>query len=236
MSIRGEFNIMSEQVYETQRKLQEIMSALYRVDEKADKEALYKTNARFQDFVPYYEYKEVVNSLKEFSKQADLNEALGRIKNLEDQVKEMYTKDEVQDLLTNSRKEIDKYLEQKYCTINLFHTENKLKKESIDSLSQSSSSYKNLLTDYSTKFTTLECRINSKADKSDLKAKTDAIWSNFENCCQYEHIKQVKLRVEPLADKCIKLLNNFSQENIEMKNIIKRFDEIILDKASKFSV
>ncbi|CAI2362031.1 unnamed protein product [Moneuplotes crassus] len=245
MSIRGEFNIISEQVFETQRKIEEILGTLHKIDEKADKDDLQKTNTRFQDFVPYYEYKEIVESLKELAKQSDLDQASVDIQHLEEQVnflsqtlkiKLRYTKDEIKDIFKTTRAEIDAHLQSTYCPINVFNMENKMKKDSIESLSESSSNYKSVISDFSNKLRSLELKIANKAEKSDVKVKTDALWKNFDNCCQYEHIERVKLRVEPLAETCSRRLERFTRDNQEMKNIINRFDEILLEKASKFSV
>lgn len=71
-AVRGEFSIASQQIFETDRKVEQILQTLSKIDKKAEKEDLDKTNMRFQDFVPYYEYKKVVESLSKFSEQQDL--------------------------------------------------------------------------------------------------------------------------------------------------------------------
>ena len=60
-----------------------------------------------------------------------------------------------------------------------------------------------------------------------MKVSTEAIWKNFDNCWQYEHIKRVKDTVEPLVRESLKKLKEYKAENQNMKEIIKRFDEVI---------
>lgn len=69
-----------------------------------------------------------------------------------------------------------------------------------------------------------------------MKYKTEALWKNFDNCCQYKHIRQVKNTIQPLAQEWVDKLKQFSKDNEDIKRIVSRFDEVILEKASKFSV
>ena len=46
----------------------------------------------------------------------------------------------------------------------------------------------------------------------------------------------MKAAIEPVADDCIRTLEGFKKDHQAIKDIINRFDEVMLEKASKFSV
>ena len=43
-------------------------------------------------------------------------------------------------------------------------------------------------------------------------------------------------KVKPILDDAKHLLNSYRNDNLNIKEIVNRFDEVLLDKASKFSV
>ena len=43
-------------------------------------------------------------------------------------------------------------------------------------------------------------------------------------------------QVKPILDESRQLLNGYRLDNQNVKEIVKRFDEVLLEKASKFSV
>ena len=60
MSIKGELNIISDQAFATDRKVEEVFSVAREVENKADKTDITHISSRFRDFVPYYEYNDLV--------------------------------------------------------------------------------------------------------------------------------------------------------------------------------
>lgn len=69
-----------------------------------------------------------------------------------------------------------------------------------------------------------------------LNKETSDIWKHFENCCQYDHFQKHKEYIDPIVESCRKSLDLFKEESNSNKLIIRRFDEVLLDKASKFDL
>jgi hypothetical protein len=62
-------------------------------------------------------------------------------------------------------------METDYCTLDLFSGESKSKKDSIESLTQTSHKHDRLLKELSTKFTLINDKINSKISKPDASTE-----------------------------------------------------------------
>ena len=76
-----------------------------------------------------------------------------------------YTKEEVDEIVKQSERKMTNHLNANFCSLTLFDEENKLKSESIDSLSQSTNTYQELLKELSNKFQLINTRINEKVEK-----------------------------------------------------------------------
>ena len=84
---------------------------------------------------------------------------------------------------------------------------------------------------------------NKKFDKVvsnvEFEEEIDKIWNNFKtysNFCQFRHLKEHMDKVDPILQSCTHLLEKYKKDNQASKEIIHRFDEVLLQKASKFSV
>ena len=65
------------------------------------------------------------------------------------------------------------------------------------------------------------------------------IWEyfkTFNNFWQYKDLKEHMDTVKPLVKSWEEMLNNYRKDNEDSKLILRRFDEVLLEKASKFSV
>lgn len=72
MGLRAELNIMSDQVFTTDRKAEEAISMSRKLDEKADKNDITKLSMRFKDFVPNYQYKDLLKRADAFALDEEL--------------------------------------------------------------------------------------------------------------------------------------------------------------------
>ena len=70
-----------------------------------------------------------------------------------------------------------------------------------------------------------------------LVTKTDfeKLYSRFNDYASYQDFKLFKQKVEPLVDKCEKDLFKYEKHNTQMREMIRRFDELISDKVNKYT-
>ncbi|CAI2358779.1 unnamed protein product [Moneuplotes crassus] len=67
-------------------------------------------------------------------------------------------------------------------------------------------------------------------------AYLDEKLKDLDSCCKFEHLEAHMNRVEPMIQQCRKGLDDYKDDNQKQKEILSRFDEVLLQKASKFSV
>jgi hypothetical protein len=68
MGLRAELNIMSDQVFTTDRKAEEAIS----MSRKLDENDITKLSMRFKDFVPNYQYKDLLKRADAFALDEEL--------------------------------------------------------------------------------------------------------------------------------------------------------------------
>ena len=64
----------------------------------------------------------------------------------------------------------------------------------------------------------------------------EAIYKKFPQFASHEELKKHKDRVEPLCKTTIAEQNKFKLEHTQMKEMIRRFDELLADKTNKISL
>ena len=72
---------------------------------------------------------------------------------------------------------------------------------------------------------------------ANLVTKTDIqrIYDRFENYASFTEMNKFKQEVLPIATKCEKELAKYQLQNAQMKEMIRRFDELISDKVNKYT-
>lgn len=82
--------------------------------------------------------------------------------------------------------------------------------------------------------------ITSKMQKfaltKDMNVRFDEVESRFKGYLKMRDFENHKQSIEEITMICKKNIDNFNIDNVQMKTIVKRFDEVILDKASKHRV
>ena len=110
MGVRGEVNILSEQLLSNERKTDELRNefnvSLKTLAYKIDRDDLMRINTRFRDFVPYYEYNELLKNIELLAMQKDMNFALQRINELQNEINCRYTIEQVNDIVKVTTEEI----------------------------------------------------------------------------------------------------------------------------------
>jgi formyltetrahydrofolate synthetase len=72
--------------------------------------------------------------------------------------------------------------------------------------------------------------------RSEFELQNKRIWNNFDRFCQYQHLKQHRQEVDPIIKSCETMITQFKEDIKDTKQIIRRFDEVLLEKAPKFDI
>ncbi len=70
----------------------------------------------------------------------------------------------------------------------------------------------------------------------DVDENFEKVNSRFKEYLKVDSFKSELNKLEEIIYNCRENVNNFNIDNVQMKKIVMRFDEIILDKASKHAV
>jgi NhaP-type Na+/H+ and K+/H+ antiporter len=78
-----------------------------------------------------------------------------------------------------------------------------------------------------------------KANKEEISLKetieeVDFVKSKFQEYCAYKHLKDLYNKVMPVVENFEVKLGRFNREIEQHRLVIRRFDEVMLEKASKF--
>lgn len=62
------------------------------------------------------------------------------------------------------------------------------------------------------------------------------VWKNFENYCSYQELKDLYNKVMPTLQRYDAKMMDMSRDYERSKEIIRRYDEVLLEKANKLAV
>ncbi|CAI2381910.1 unnamed protein product [Moneuplotes crassus] len=79
-------------------------------------------------------------------------------------------------------------------------------------------------------------KLSHKLDASYIEQENKKIWDNFSNYCSFQHLADFRKEIRPKVKSCEKIVCDCIQICTENKAMIRRFDEVICEKASKFTI
>lgn len=79
-------------------------------------------------------------------------------------------------------------------------------------------------------------KLNGYVQAGDMNEKIKQVYKEFDKWWSYDHILKFKQEMEPRMLQSESLVADFNIEIIKIKKIVRRFDEVLLEKASKFSI
>ncbi|CAI2387617.1 unnamed protein product [Moneuplotes crassus] len=71
---------------------------------------------------------------------------------------------------------------------------------------------------------------------TDMNKKVKEVWKHFDKFCSYDHIINFRAEMEPRINTCETCVQEFGEELSKNKEILQRFDEVLLEKAPKFAI
>jgi len=78
--------------------------------------------------------------------------------------------------------------------------------------------------------------LNKKSEKTRVESEFKRLWSNFSKYWAYQHLDHFRNEINPMIDNCKINTNKCIAICEENKSMIRRFDEVMCDKASRFSI
>lgn len=75
-----------------------------------------------------------------------------------------------------------------------------------------------------------------KLNKNEYLEEVRKIWKNFDKFWEFQNLADFEGKINPIVKQCKQKVNEWVSTCIENKSIIKRFDEVLCEKASKFSI
>ena len=106
----------------------------------------------------------------------------------------------------------------------------------IQKINDESSRILNKINDTKSNVGELFEKVETKLSRNDFEQETFQIWNNFDNYCAFEHLQETREIVMPMVGKFSTRIDEFELLNQQTQEIVSRFDEILLSKASKYDV
>lgn len=79
-------------------------------------------------------------------------------------------------------------------------------------------------------------KMKSKIEMADLTKEIEAVKAFFPSFCTYEHIKNINAKIDPFIETVQGTVDQFTADHADIKQIVRRFDEVLWEKASKFNL
>lgn len=206
------------------------------LNQKANKAEINKVERMFGHYTPYNDFKDMQKwLLEEYTKNDEFEIAQRNISDLRDTVS-----------LKANKKEVDSEINSLFADTQRRFNHYATKTELNDNISVIKDDINTILSKISTAAEDLQTmktysdlfnnKLKTKIEYNDLKSEVDKINEKFINCCSYDHIKKIEDKIDPFIEKVRKQVESFEVDNIKSKEILRRFDEVLWEKASKFNL
>lgn len=199
-----------------QIKMKVSMADINRIEKQqkmlATKESLRVLGTRFSKYASNENMNELKSRLEIVHSNIDK-----KIERVVDQNRSFITKNVIEDYVESNNQSIESLNQEIQKIHNQAKSVSKLK-QTLDNISKK-----------------LTCKIDQSAHSADITE----IWkkfATFNQFIEYSHLQDHIDKVEPLVKKCKQELIQFREDNQEAKLILQRFDEVLSEKASKFSL
>ncbi|CAI2359572.1 unnamed protein product [Moneuplotes crassus] len=200
-----------------------------RMHNKAEVEAVLNLQNSLDTYTPLYKYEDLMASIPDFVRNARFNDIISKIMSIEENLKETAKTESIMKRISDLREQIAYRINQAL-TKEAFEKHQKELKNEMD---KTQANFLSLLEDRIAVFHELN---DQKVNKQVFDQETHKIWKHFDLFCSFQNLADFEGRIRPRIDAALKKVHECVRDCNENELIIKRFDEVLLDKASKFSI
>ncbi|CAI2361494.1 unnamed protein product [Moneuplotes crassus] len=204
--------------------------------QKADVTELNKVHKQMSHYAPLHEFRDLQQQLvMDYARNDEFEICQKNVSELRDitdnKIDTKTAQDKFKNLEFQFSQKLIAYAKNQYLDEQLTTLREEMK-EVLDKVLLASDDLKTMKS-FSEMFST---KLKVKIEYSDLKEGLDSIKSQFGNFCSYEHIKNMNAKIDPFMKQVDTLLTTYTDDNKKAKEMIRRFDEVLLEKASKFNL
>eukprot|EP00347_Sterkiella_histriomuscorum_P014789 403359519 len=227
--------------FKVQTLMQEVSDLNYKMTNSVSQEQFQLMLNRLNQYAVLQDISRVMAHFENFAKRTELNKTQDKFKKLKKTVKqECVKKEEFQNGIQFVRDEMNKKLEFK---LGIDQFNEKLKTYDHE-MNRKFHKVNLSITDTNQRIQKVEedikLRINLDIQDiyKDLRKKTNneetsRLWKNFTKYAEYGDLKDLYNKVLPEVSRFEDLLLDLSKESAKTQEIVRRFDEVMSDKASK---
>ena len=202
---------------------------------KAERKELKELERKTITFVPYEDFRELQKSLDNYTKIESYQSLIKEVKNLQ----EMQGLSAHYDFVTNRIEQSEFKLNNKlfdFLKKDDFKSGINSLKLTMDSLNSSIICNKTEIDEINDKIKLVNVALAKKLETHHLTGATVKIWNKVKTLASTKDFEDMKEYVMPTIDFMKLRIASFAEDINRNQEIIRRFDEIILQKASKFSL
>ncbi|CAI2387629.1 unnamed protein product [Moneuplotes crassus] len=206
-----------------------------KLTKKADLKITDRLDDKFMNYTPISKFVSLNNDIKNYAEKDRVIEIEKNIELIKNNIGLRATSADVQADFGKLKSEIDKTIARLVTKKDLEYDMNRQDVKLQKSIKRVRDEIKNLK-ELEGRITLFTQKLGSYPTFAVMNKKLKEIWDNFRKCCNIDHINSFKEEMEPKMASCENLVADFNLELIKNKEIIRRFDEVLLEKASKFSI
>eukprot|EP00347_Sterkiella_histriomuscorum_P005859 403355004 len=234
------FNSLQDQVRTAQA---EIESLKLRMKNMPSPEKLESIEHRFREFITFDHFKDFSDNLhRRFCTQDQVTNIKDSIYKIDTKLVNYTTKDELKKVQYQVELNIDKKLLPKL-SMEQFQKEleqvDKQFNVRIDAIKTTQNQNKNTFSQINRDFQHIQDDLkylDEQVQNTVDREEGDKIWNHFKRFCKFDDMKDLYQKTVPEIQKFEQKLIDFTQDMEKNQFIVRRFDEIISDKASKMNI
>ncbi|CDW74827.1 UNKNOWN [Stylonychia lemnae] len=202
--------------FKVSQLLQEVSDIHQKLEMVATQEQVQVTQNKFLEYCTLTDLQRVVGHFDNFAKRNEFTKLQDKNKQFKSQIKMHFKQqEEFSDTLQFIREDFAKKLDTKLS----LDAHNKKIDEDIKTRIQA-------------QFQTLSQEVKQRTTQEE----TSRLWKNFQTYAEYNDLKELYNKVVPEVQKFEESLLDLNRECRKTQEIVRRFDEVILDKASKQNI
>lgn len=222
--------------------LEETKDRLNKIEKKletwVENEELRIVNNRFDDYVNNVKFQQLNNKLVKYAKNDFVFDLKAKIEALEKTMTTMASIKHVDKEMMNVIEDFNHKMEHLVTKKHLgetIHDNNEI----ISKVKTSMKTEHKQIEDIKNSIATLNEHLKKRIRYDEFQDESTKVWRKFDTFnefIKFEHLQNHIDTISPLISDCKKCLDQYKTDNKDIKNIVGRFDEVLLEKASKFTV
>ncbi|CDW89243.1 UNKNOWN [Stylonychia lemnae] len=228
---------------QVRNQINELEQVKMRIKNMPTAEKMETVDMRFREYISYEQFKDFQNDLpRKFCTQDQAKELKDANTRCDMKFKLFVSQEDLRKALIQVDTNIEKKLAQRVSQEELSDGLQALDEtitEKINSFQSTLNTNKNIFAQFNRDFTHIQDDLKYLDEQVQKRMEIedgDRLWNNFRKFCKFDDLKDLYNKTVPEIQKFEQKIIDFTQEMEKSRIMIRRFDEVISEKASKLNI